>query len=179
MSTLLSASPRLIYPALATLRSPCLALILALALHTATVCAEEFAQTLTTNKCLENGKLVYTDQPCPDDATQLPFTPLVSGPNDAMAAHQRFLADKRKLEQIDRHKVAEDKQMQRDAQSNQRRENLMKERDWTCKNLDLKRQMAHQEQRGAKQSTATKKIKKLRLVAQQAENNYARHCTTE
>jgi hypothetical protein len=128
------------------------------------------------NKCEQGGKITYTDQPCANDATTLPYTEHVSPPDDPAAARQRYLADKKQLEQINKLKAREEKQTSRDALVYARQQKSAQDQELICKNLDLKRQIANQNQIEAKTRGKRTQIKKSQLQMQQAENNYTRTC---
>lgn len=135
--------------------------------------------SFAVNKCDANGNITYTDQPCPKEATILPYTSHVSPPDDPAAAKQRYLADKKKLDQINKQKAQEEKQLRHDAQAYEHQKKLAKDHELKCKNLDMKREIAHQQQIDAKHKGNASKIKKSQLQTQQAENNYAKSCKSE
>lgn len=137
------------------------------------------SQASAINKCELNGNVTYTDQPCPQNAQIQPFSQQVIAPDDPAAAKQRYLADKKKLGEINKQKTLEEKQLQRDAQTYAHQKKLAQDRELKCKNLDLKRQTANQNLKDAKHTGNTGKIKKSQAQMQQAENNYTRTCSTE
>ncbi|MET3107316.1 type IV secretory pathway VirB10-like protein [Oxalobacteraceae bacterium GrIS 2.11] len=156
------------------LTHPVTALTLSLLVHS--------PPSLAINKCLSNDAahtVIFSDQPCPSDSTAVPFDPKVSPPDDPVSAQQRYLADKRKLEQINRQKAKDDQQLQREMQTFERQKKTSREQQARCKSLDLKRQMAAQHNQEAKRKGDPTQIKKTQYQVQQAEHAYAGHCTTE
>jgi hypothetical protein len=137
------------------------------------------AQPIEVNKCEMHGKLTYTDQPCPADAAELPYTQHVSPPNDPEAAKQRYLADKKMLDQILKQKAQDEKKRQHDVQVYEHQKKLARDHALSCKNLDLNRQRANQQQADAKHTGNAKQMKRSQLRVQQADNNYEKNCQSE
>ena len=117
-------------------------------LHPAIIFAALFISdyAVAINKCVVNGSTTYTDQPCPAEANASSFTQQIIPPNDPAAAQQRYLADQKKLNQINQKKAQDEKQQERDAKSLAQQNKLAKEKEYKCKNLDLKRRATQQRQ---------------------------------
>jgi len=137
------------------------------------------ADSIEINKCEENGKVTYTDQQCPAEAAELPYTQHVSPPSDPAAARQRYLADKKQLDQILKQKAQEEKKLQHDALAYEHQKKLARDRSLTCKNLDLSRQRANQQVADAKRAGDIKQTHRSQLRVQQADNNYEKNCQSE
>jgi len=131
---------------------------------------------IAINKCVINGSTTYTDQPCPAEANSAPFTQQVIPPDDPVAAQQRYLADKKKLDQIYQQKTRDAQQQQRDAKASAQQYNLAKDKEYRCGKLDLKRKAAQQHQSELKHRGSKKQADQAQLQVQQAENDYTSHC---
>lgn len=128
------------------------------------------------NKCTINGQVSYTDLACPEQAHSSTFTQQIIPPNDPAAAKKRHLADQKKLQKIEQQKIKEENQHQREAQALAR--HIKKERDheFKCKELDLKRKAARQNQSEIQFKGNSYATEKARLRVKQAENKYAHIC---
>ena len=132
--------------------------------------------TAAITRCLQNGKLTYTDLSCPADATATPFTGQAAAPNDPEAAQRRHAADKQKLQQIelDNARLAKEQQHQQRIAAQQAR--LVQHQHYRCKKLDAKRKAAQQQRSEIKAAGNKKQAERARLLAEQAEDDYALHC---
>jgi|GEM_PF-3593321 len=128
------------------------------------------------NKCTINGKITYTDLPCPDTAHSSEFTQQVIPPNDPSAAKKRHLADQKNLQKIEQQKLKEEKQYQHETQvlANQIKKNDAHK--FKCNELDLKRKSARQHQSEVQFKGNSYATEKARLRVKQAENRYAHYC---
>jgi len=132
--------------------------------------------SLAINKCVMNGSTTYTDQPCPAEANSSPLTLRVIPPDDPVAAHQRYLDNKKKLDQIYQQKARDEYQQQRDAKAAAHQYNLAKDKEYLCKKLDLKRKAAQQHQSELKHKGTRKQSDQAQLQVQQAADDYANKC---
>jgi hypothetical protein len=128
------------------------------------------------NKCTINGKVSYTDLPCPDAAHSSKFTQQVIPPNNPSAEKKRHLANQKKLHQIEQQKIKEDKQHQREIAAIARHNKKQEEHQFMCNELDLKRKAARHHQAEVQFKGNTYATEKARLRVKQAENKYRHYC---
>jgi hypothetical protein len=133
--------------------------------------------SLAIDKCLYNGKITYTDLPCPPGSETLPFSGHVTPADDPAAAHKRYLADQKKLNQLLKANEQQDKQDQHDARvaAQLARQEQMKE--IRCTKLDARRRAALQNKLKNKRGTP-KQIEHAERLAEKAEDIYAEQCLT-
>lgn len=128
------------------------------------------------NKCTDDGKVTYSDLPCPEAAHSSEFTQQVIPPNDPAAAKKRYLSDQKQLRKITEQKAKEEKQHQREAQAVARQIKKEEDRKFKCSELDLKRKSARQHQSEVLLKKNHQATEKARLKVKQAENKFAHYC---
>lgn len=134
------------------------------------------------NKCTFNKDVshtIYTDSICPNGATSTLFTQQIIQPNDPVAAKKRYLSDQKKLQQINQQKIKEENQQKHEESILARQIKQHKDHEYKCKEFDLKRKSALQQQSEIQRKGNINATKKARARAKQAENKYAHYCNSD
>ncbi len=116
------------------------------------------------DRCVTDGKVTYTDRDCPANSALTTFNQQVAQPNDPAAANERYLVDKRKLQQINAQKAREEVQQKHDAQVASYQNSLAKNHEIRCNNLKLRQQLATEQQADAKQHGNQKKLNRSTTI---------------
>jgi hypothetical protein len=128
------------------------------------------------NKCTINGKVTYTDLPCSDEAHSSKFTQQVIPPDNPAAEKKRHLANQKKLQTIEKQKIKEENQYQREARAQAQQIKKQEEHQFKCNDLDLKRRSARQHQSEVQLKRNSYATEKARLRVKQADNKYKHYC---
>lgn len=133
------------------------------------------------DKCLLNGSVTYTDQPCPKEAIVKPFIAQVSPPTDAdaNAARQRYHADLQQLQQIEKHKLTEQKQRESASKAAARYDKAQAAKASQCHRLETRKQTLLQQLSALKKMARKKQSDHARRQLHQAEQAYRLQCQTD
>ncbi|MET0323517.1 MAG: DUF4124 domain-containing protein [Duganella sp.] len=149
------------------LRAPCAALLCAAALH-----AVPAAHAQDIHKCTTAGRIIYSDRPCPADATTAGVLTAPAAPAAGTTPAPELTRMRREALALEKARVARESQERRaDARAAQAAATQRRK----CDRLRLQRQWADDDVRRATAANATT-LDKARIKAQRAADAWSIEC---
>ena len=131
------------------------------------------------DQCLTDGRVIYTDQPCPIGATVKSLIIHADPPNDPKAARQRYQSDLKQLRQIEAQQAAQQRQREADARIAAKVNETLALKAARCQRLESKKQWAKQQFNDRKKMAGLRQLEQALAQLRRAEEDYRLKCLSQ
>ena len=131
------------------------------------------------NQCLVDGRVSYTDQPCPEGAIVKPFIIHADPPNDPEAARQRYQSDLKQLRQLQAQQAAQQQQLEANTRIAAKSSQGLALKAARCHRLESKKRSAQEQLNERKRMASHQQLERARRELLGAEQEVRLQCEAD